>query len=862
MNKIYTAIFTVITAILVLCMGAHAQTENLRITEAELLKSLDVIDNIADETKQISRIEFLELCLGLTNEDEIAAGYTRKQVFKDVGVSHAKASVIAFGYNAGYVIGYSGNFYPDRIITLSEANSILIRTTGYSFMAQAKGETYAIGAMNMNKNINLGSNDKLTYSDAYRMIYNILEAPYYEKLSAGDTITLADDIDRTVMGYFLNTYKERGILTAAGTVSLTDSKYDADYAIISDTEYKCTLDYVEDYVGYKVEFYYRSDGKDDDALLAAYPYMNDLLSIDAANLVTGDASYGIGKIVYHTEKGKEKKAEIEPCADMIYNGEAYPDFDKTTLSPKEGKITLVDNDTDGIYDVIIMEEYKNIVVKNANTSDRIIIGMDNSKLDLDISSGQEVIILGSDGSYYEFGDIMAGDVLTVYQSKSKKSAVVYVTSGVIFDEITSIVDKDERIVVSAGGKEYEIDRNFSSSEEYTKNPVTLKTNTGLYTDMFGRVVGIGDSSGKFKNYGYIYAVAEPDGADNEYQIKMFTQKGIFEIFTLKKNVLVDGKSYSAADTYKEITKRGIYGIIQYETSISNIISSIKYPVDNTATGKCMPDTFSLDAVTTGGQEGEYRGSGIFGAQYRISESTVVFGVPDMSKPSNRDEKKFKLMNKRSFSENTNYVIEAYDFDEVYCAGAIITRPLSGNISYEVVEPEVFVVDSVVKAINEEKEIYDIVSGWWQGRYVEYPVSDDETYAESILKDCKHGDILRVYLTDGEMTSMRRLIRLADSPAFCDTAYDGAYFGARGYMIYGKVGAVKDSAFVVSPDGGNTWKPNAISSANVYLYEKEKGKVSKGNISDIYAETELGKYDGDTVFVNIKWNSVKDIIIVR
>lgn len=860
MNRFCAIILTVITTVLLLGTGVYAKQSNVQNDEVKLLKALDIISDSENDTKLVSRAEFLKLGFKLVKLYDAACGYSGGMPFKDVAADSADASFISFAFDSGYIIGDNGYFYPDRTITLAEANAILVRLTGYSFIAEQKGVQFAISAMGMNKGTALRSTEVLKFGDAYRLIYNILEAPYYKQVSAGQKITFADDSSLTIMGHFHNVYKKEGILKAAGTVSMSDSRYNSEYAIINQNRYLCLADDAEDLVGFRVKYYYRSNGSDDDELIALTPYKNDVLSIEAGKLLIDDPGYTVKNIVYFLDNGKKNNAEISEYADMIYNKEAYPDFDKNTISLKEGTINLIDNNSDGVYDVIVVDTYVNVVVKGINGDDRFVIGMDNSRINLDNSAGQSVVIYGDDGSYYELGDISYGDVITVFQSKSGRKTIVYDTVSKIFDSIEAVSNDGDRITVTAGGREYEVDRNYSTSAEYILDPITLKTNTGLYLDVFGKIAGVGDDKENFSNYGYIFNAAKSLGISGDYQLKIFTDKGIFEVFTLKNKIQCQQVTMSDREAYDEIVRRGIYNVVQYETNMENKISSITFPVDNTSVGKPMKGTFSLDVTISGGQDGEYR-TGIFGGKYLISGKTLVFGIPDMSKPANRDEKNFKLMSMNSFSENVYYTVDIYNLDEVYCAGVIISKPIESKVSFERMSDEVVVIDKVSKGIDSEENEYDIISGWHRGSYVKWRLSNDET--DTVLDDIAQGDILKVYRdSDGIVTYTTRIERLGKNPVFSERAYDGDYFGARGYMEYGKVGAIKGGSLVLTTDDGATVRPHTVTSAYVYLFDKSTGKVTQSNINNIYSESDEGKFDGDCIFVNLKWNRVKDIVIVR
>ena len=71
------------------------------------------------------------------------------------------------------------------------------------------------------------------------------------------------------------------------------------------------------------------------------------------------------------ENDKQKTAEISMNASMIYNGVAYPGYSLAELKIKSGYMTLIDNGSDKVYDIITIVEYDDRYVtsydKNSNT---------------------------------------------------------------------------------------------------------------------------------------------------------------------------------------------------------------------------------------------------------------------------------------------------------------------------------------------------------------------------------------------------------------------------------------------------------------------------------------------------------------
>lgn len=252
------------------------------------------------------------------------------------------------------------------------------------------------------------------------------------------------------------------------------------------------------------------------------------------------------------------------------------------------------------------------------------------------------------------------------------------------------------------------------------------------------------------------------------------------------------------------------------------------------------DEFSFDAKL---ENAEYR-ENILGSQYLISDAeTIIFGIPDLTNGIN--EKQFTVGN--NFEVNNRYDVEIYDANETMTAAVIITRPMEGNINYDI---NMTVVDRVEVALNEEEEIVNVLYGYREGLYVSYEI--DPNFMNETVESLQTGDAVQLnFNASGQISNIRVLLKTQQQKTLFEKPMDGDYTGAKLYVQYGIADVVKsqsgENRIVVSSDGGKTLRPNYANTAFVYLYDTLRGRVFVVTFNDIKSSTSPGKFNGDKVY---------------
>ncbi len=119
----------------------------------------------------------------------------------------------------------------------------------------------------------------------------------------------------------------------------------------------------ENYIGCNVRAYYRTystSGEKD--ILYMYPKNNEILEIAADDI----SDYSGGKLYYY-ENGKRQSENLNiGSVDFIYNNSICTNPTEKNLKPEDGFVRIIDNDRDGITDVVVCENYETVVVDSVS----------------------------------------------------------------------------------------------------------------------------------------------------------------------------------------------------------------------------------------------------------------------------------------------------------------------------------------------------------------------------------------------------------------------------------------------------------------------------------------------------------------
>lgn len=819
-------------------------------------------------------------------------------LFIDVPKESTYAAEIELAAQNGFVFGVGGGLYdPDSSISDSDMASIMLRYAGYE-----KAGASSSARSKLLKGVNTA--DALSYSDLAIIIYNTLNLNVIDLDGfSGGAANYSVDNDKTILNSVFDVYEKDGKVKQndlTGLFSDTDvhkgeillETTDGDIVLkVGDTD-------IDKMIGRKVTVYYRDDTREDEQTVIGYSVSaqkNTIyeISIDDIDFSTVSANY----FEYLSESGKMKKIKSDRRTAIIYNGLYYNGkFSMSDISGMEGTVTAIDNDSDNIMDVFVVEAYTCHVIKSVLLGEQHIVSTANSEISLDPEDYDSYELKNSDGSFGNIEDFEPYQVLSVAKSNSAtKKAVKFIISGNIeTGRATSIYTDDlgyRHIVIDS-------DDDYKAMADVTDS-VEIGQSITLYISAFSHIAEISFSGTSSTPFGILVSykynrksdavemeLITTDNRHTEYSVtgsiridgvKARTPQEAFELLETAANDpegLIDCGMYDGCEPY---VQKGTLPVI-YTLRENGELLSLDTPHYNAAS----ESTESLRRSTRGHH---YIKSNIVGNLFAVESSAPTLQIT--SNHINQGDGMLMIpvdYIKDNMYTNMTTFSKARSDQQYYCSYKIgttgdyadfmvIYTPLSS-----IGDNYFLMVDKVAKAYDEVSgaEVIEI-SGIHNGTYKTYQASEAfmESYSDYELQK---GDTIRISLDgNGKLAAIRFAADL-DLQSTPEASLIDLYrveternvsdirHTKRTYMLYGLVtkreGDIATVKISSSPVGaghilkgsaalGGIDKASVLTSGNselvikipsnvpLSIYDVKDDKVYSGSYDELYASDKFG-----------------------
>jgi len=473
-----------------------------------------------------------------------------KQLFADVKANSVNGKALEYALALG-LTEPAKYFNPDESITYVEAAKILVTALGYGEEAMYKGG-YPLGYVmiasreGLAKNISTSAANSISIGDFYILMRSFLEANLRltERfvLINGDIIN--DYVERSsILEQLYGWSSFEGIINGDENTSLYDNTITyKDGLLIGDSFYKCNLKYT---LGASVVGYNSDESGSDTVVFIEESKRNTIVYIPAAE-VTGVSD---GKITCYSKNGKDISYTLEGLHSMIYNGKAcFDDLSGVVSNMATGGITLVDNDSDGEYDVCIVMDGCIMNVGNVNDyMEYLYDAVSGSSINLSNNSNVRVY---QNGSEAYINSIKKGTVIEYYQSQDKKYTEINILGDSITGTLTGIGDE----IVFIDDKEYSFSDYFKN---YNLNSVNFNDKYTFVINKDGVIACVFESKATTAVLAYATGVGLPSKIANTMKIRLFNEMGeLLTLETAKKVLVNDEKPASFEVMYNSFVAAG------------------------------------------------------------------------------------------------------------------------------------------------------------------------------------------------------------------------------------------------------------------------------------------------------------------
>ena len=324
-----------------------------------------------DPAGSITRAEFAAVvirALGLESSVQ-AAEYDPVDYFDDCGDNAWAWGYINLAFKQGIIEGYGERMFgPNDPVTYEQAVAMLVRILGYDYYAQKEGG-WTVGYTTVANEIKLTEGIENTGSQpaargiVAQLTFRALEVPICESSCFGDLDPENPYIitDKTLLKDKLDIDKKfiqiistdqaavEGENNKAREFSYREEKTDGSYSKIqtAKTEDPDTASYL----GYSAKGYFKYDKLTNEytAILLWPEEKNRTITVDASQI--GEIST---KEFQYIENGITQKLNIAGSA-VVINGSRKTELSPSDLKPKKGTVTLIDNNGDSVYEVILVK---------------------------------------------------------------------------------------------------------------------------------------------------------------------------------------------------------------------------------------------------------------------------------------------------------------------------------------------------------------------------------------------------------------------------------------------------------------------------------------------------------------------------
>lgn len=617
---------------------------------------------------------------------------------------------------------------------------------GYTDVCERASYLKMATTIGLLKQFSYSPEKKITRGELARLVYNALTVDRMIPSSYGSSGKYDVERGSTLLWDVHKTIKVEGVVTAAEGVDLyTTVMPNSRYISIDRVEYlKGNIDDVG-LLGQQVFGYAVCDEDNKYTMIYLdYHQHNETVTIPITNIqeISGQ------EICYETEDGEQKKS-LRNVKRVLYNNDIVDDYIlAASILDKEGDITICTL-KDG-FDALIINVYESFIassvqqIKETITLKYSMTYSGSRTINVKEEKGKKITLV-KNGETVGLSDIVAGDVVSVMANRGGTVVKVIASDNIIKNGVVSRMNMDE---VTIGKKTYKISEHYKIVRRY--NPSLPTISAGVSGNFIlthdNRIVDF--TASKDNKYGILRGVNSSSvfSSGGEVQIKLFSEDGTWEVYTLATTLKFDGvMKCKSSEVYQRLSSTeyanvGVFdNMIQYKLNAEDEVVALDTIYDSDVEIS-SGDTSRL--MYNGLWEGELdwtvstRLATLEGSRYKLMKDTVVFSVPnDLAA-----EKKYTAIKVSQLPADTIARVKIYSSDEYFRAGAVIENHTGSGAEENFYR---MVVDEVVWKLNNEGDVVTAVSALMlnvsgEPMAVEYTLSEDSAPLASSLK---RGDVL-------------------------------------------------------------------------------------------------------------------------
>lgn len=833
-----------------------------------LLHELGILENTdLPDTGYVTRGEFVSAAVrlrGIEYSSDDDSG-----IYADVNNKHPYYKDIMAASVFGLICGGSdGNFMPDEVITSEQAGLILARVLGYTDINGAQQDL----KRTVERSGVLCGYNEMTWNNVTYILTEMLDRKVIVCTLEDEKAKYTADSE-TVLEKYRSIYKLDGIVQGVhdtyigGLYSLGENR-----AEIDGIGYETGEINLSDYVGHRIKGYYYEDKSSGTyTVISAADYKTQTLTIQADDLKSYE-----NRVLEYYDGARLKRAEADINLDVLYNGRYYADFTAPDMIIDAGKVILIDNDNDGVYEVADIREYQTYIVDG--------VDLQNKKIYLQYAGEKYIIDLSRDSDAIDFSDtsgnpvdireIMRNDVLCVYESRQGE----YVRIIMCTKELEGIIESAGEDTVTIDGTEYDVTKNCLKNQSVYLKPGVK----GVFVrDIEGYICYItaADSGEHFA-----YVINSVFDEDTERVLfKLMLDSGEIKNYYVRDKAALDSYSYKSSAKLWEAIGGMSFRHRLIKCAISNDEITKICTAGNAENGGL--EMYYTDYEYTSGipkpnsdtHKRTFRSASMtIGGKVAISGNTIVMIVPD--DPAETSDKYYAVDN--TYIENDkDYRVEAYrDSVEDYTADILVIYD-DVSSDYEPTNNDIGinVLGNVIDAIDEDDDKTYMLEIFDGGVMKQYMLRDPDMLGK-VYGDYtpSKGDVIRYELKNNKINKLEliysvkagRIVAPANRTNETNTNHYQQFRVWDAYVFY-RWGSFMMLSETMPSDWQNynymDYDIHPCASSSIIICEQGKKRdmdVYAGTSDDIIGYKNTAGAECSKVVVYERWGDGKTIVIYR
>lgn len=674
--------------------------------------------------EQVTRGDFLTLLVNLITK---TTPFGTDSDYSDISKGSELSYCAYYANNLG-IISDSESFYPDSYVSVNEALKMIVSALGYNQLAMLGGG-YPVGYLKIAANLDLDdgidlSQNVLNSADFSTLLYNMLCTQMYDISGIYGEDAIYAETEKTLLETVYGISFIEGVVSANRYTSLTSPTGGTGSDSLVIGNYTIKTDNGREYLGKNVRaFVTEKQG--------LYEAVSFVLSENSIVSFNNDdyPEFKDGSIYIGLEKPKKFKLSKVPV--YILNGKNADLGDLNSIFAS-GEITasLIDNDSDRSYDVVILNTWNYCLVETSNVYGGIIADRFSKLNNIDFSSDDcEYEISGE--NITDIYDVTEGMLLAFCVSEDEKFIDIKVQNNISKQTIEGKNELSKILNISGADLRYGeyFERN------YIKN-LTLGESISLIFGINGEIVAIGEAADAIQ-YGYIIAFDEGTGF-SPARLKLINQNSKIQIYEITKKLTADGSKISVDDFITKVNTSE--PLIRYRTTADGNLKNVDFV--KTETSGLLSGLEDKNNSLTFFKEGTYTyksDSATLTDKFNLS-STTVFIVPEDGETG--IDSNYSAASSSVFKNDQRVTLSVYDVDTKLNSGVVVWKSSSPKSVSS--SDRSRVVCSVNPAVAPNGETAYCINVFSNSRY-------DRLYSneksETKIKALRPGDIVRLSVSD-------------------------------------------------------------------------------------------------------------------